>query len=296
VRDAPTGKASTVTATTAVDQVHLGDHVCWTHEDEGAALDAVGRFAAAGLRLGHKVVCFTETSAPQAVRARVDAVGVPTETAVAAGQLRIVPALEAYPTAARPAPETMVAVVVGEVDRARHEGYPGIRLAGDMAWVLRSRTSLDDLRRYETALNPLFVDTRIAGLCLYDRRLFPADALRALAAAHPGTAGPHAPRTWAPLLRAYRTTDPPGLRLVGQVDQSNREAFTAVLADVTADPHVAGPAVLDVSELSFADAGAAAALVRADRAGGAGVRLVGCRPALHRLLHLLDGVPSAERR
>ncbi|MET8912545.1 MEDS domain-containing protein [Micromonospora sp. NPDC004551] len=284
-----------MTATTVVDQVRLGDHVCWTHDDESVALDVVGRFAATGLRLGHKVVCFTETSPPQAVRARVDAVGVPTEAAVAAGRRRNVPALEAYPTGSRPVPETMVAVVVDEIDRARHEGYPGIRLAGDMAWVLRGGASLDDLRRYETALNPLFLDGRVAGLCLYDRRLFPADALRALAAAHPGTAGPHEARTWAPLLRAYRTTDPPGLRLVGQVDQSNREAFTAVLDDVTAGQRAAGrPPVLDVSELSFADVGAATALVRADRASATGIRLVGCRPALHRLLHLLDGVPTTE--
>ncbi|MGY0006998.1 MEDS domain-containing protein [Micromonospora sp. I033] len=284
-----------MTATTVVDQVHLGDHVCWTHDDESDALDAVGRFAAAGLRLGHKVVCFTETSPPQALRARVDAVGVPTEAAVAAGRLRIVPAVEVYPTGGRPAPETMVATVVDEVDRARQEGYPGIRLAGDMAWVLRSGNTLDDLRRYETALNPLFLDARIAGLCLYDRRLFPAEAMRALVAAHPGTAGPKSARTWTPLLRAYRTTDPPGLRLVGQVDRSNREAFTAVLADVTADERAAGrPPVLDVSDLSFADVGAATALVRANRASATGIRLVGCRPALHRLLHLLDDV-STER-
>ncbi|KAB1906156.1 MEDS domain-containing protein [Micromonospora sp. AMSO31t] len=284
-----------MTATTVVDQVHLGDHVCWTHDDESVALDVVGRFAATGLRLGHKVVCFTETTPPQAVRARVDAVGVPTEAAVAAGQLRIVPAADAYPTGARPTPETMVAVVVGEVDRARHEGYPGIRLAGDMAWVLRSGTTLDDLRRYETALNPLFLDTRVAGLCLYDRRLFPADGMRALAAAHPGTAGPQAARIWTPLLRAYRTTDPPGLRLVGQVDLSNREAFTAVLDEVTADERAAGaPPVLDVSDLSFADVGAATAIVRADRASATGVRLAGCRPALHRLLHLLGELSTPE--
>ncbi|MEU5528908.1 MEDS domain-containing protein [Micromonospora chersina] len=284
-----------MTATTVVDQVHLGDHVCWTHGDEGEALDAVGRFAAAGLRLGHKVVCFTETSPPQAVRARVDAVGVPTEAAVAAGQLRIVPAVEVYPSGGRPTPESMVAKVIDEVDRARHEGYPGIRLSGDMTWVLRSGTTLDDLRRYETALNPLFLDGRVAGLCLYDRRIFPADGMRAVAAAHPGTAGPGTARTWVPLLRAYRTTDPPGLRLVGQVDRSNREAFTAVLRHVTADQRAADrPPVLDVSELSFADVGAATALVRADRASATGIRLVGCRPSLHRLLHLLDGVPAED--
>jgi anti-anti-sigma regulatory factor len=212
---------------------------------------------------------------------------------VAAGRLRIVPAVEVYPTGERPAPETMVATVADEVDRARQEGYPGIRLAGDMAWVLRSGTTLDDLRRYETALNPLFLDGRVAGLCLYDRRRFPVDGMRALAAAHPGTAGPQNARTWAPLLRAYRTIDPPGLRLVGQVDRSNREAFTAVLENVTADERASGrPPVVDVSDLSFVDVGAATALVRADRASATGIRLVGCRPALRRLLHLLDDMST----
>ncbi|GHJ16783.1 MEDS domain-containing protein [Micromonospora sp. AKA38] len=279
-----------MTATTVVDQVDLGDHVCWIHDDDSDALEAVGRFAAAGLRRGHKVVCFTETSTPQAVRLRVDAVGVPTEAAVAAGQLRILPALDAFPGAGRPTPAALADTVRREVDRARHEGYPGVRLSGDMAWVLRSGVSLDELRRYEQALAPLFPDGRVAGLCLYDRRRFPAEQLRLLTAAHPGTAGPLTPRTWSPLLRAYRTGDPPGLRLVGQVDRSNRDAFVALLGELTA---LAGPApVLDLTELSFADAGAATELARAGRASRTGIRLVGCRPALDRLLRVLDGVPA----
>ncbi|MFI7071752.1 MEDS domain-containing protein [Micromonospora sediminicola] len=282
-----------MTATAVVDQVDLGDHVCWIHDDDGDALDTVGRFAATGLRRGHKVVCFTETSTPQAVRARVDAVGVPTEAAVAAGQLRILPAVEAFLAGGRPTPAVMADAVRDEVTRARREGYPGVRLSGDMTWVLGTAVSLDELRRYELALNPLFPDGRVAGLCLYDRRRFPAEQLRILAAAHSGTAGPHPPRTWSPLLRAYRTGDPPGLRLVGQVDRSNRDAFIALLADLTAGERApAGPPVLDLTDLSFADAGAATELARADRASHTGIRLVGCRPALHRLLHVLGGVPS----
>ncbi|MFG1673347.1 MEDS domain-containing protein [Micromonospora sp. NPDC049282] len=282
-----------MTATTVVDQVELGDHVCWIHDDDGDALDTVGRFAAVGLRRGHKVVCFTETSTPQAVRLRVDAVGVPTEAAVAAGQLRILPAVEAFLAGGRPTPTMLADAVRHEVDQARHEGYPGIRLSGDMTWVLGTGVTLDELRRYELALNPLFPDGRVAGLCLYDRRRFPADQLRLLTAAHPGTADPHTPRTWSPLLRAYRVGDPLGLRLVGQVDRSNRDALVALLADLTADRWAAAvPPVLDLTDLSFADAGAATELARAVRAGRAGVRLVGCRPTLRRLLHVLGGVTA----
>ncbi|QLQ35976.1 MEDS domain-containing protein [Micromonospora robiginosa] len=282
-----------MTATTVVDQVDLGDHVCWIHDDDNAALDAVGRFAAAGLRRGHKVVCFTETSTPQAVRLRVDAVGVPTEAAVAAGQLRILPAVDAFLADGRPTPATLADAIHHEIDQARREGYPGIRLSGDMTWMLGTGVTLDELRRYELALNPLFPDGRVAGLCVYDRRRFPADQLRILGATHPGTAGPEATRSWSPLLRAYRTTDPPGLRLVGQVDRSNRDALVAMLGDLT-DGRQPGrvPPALDLTDLSFADAGAATELAHAIRGGRAHVRLVGCRPALRRLLHVLGGVTA----
>lgn len=282
-----------MTATTVVDQVDLGDHVCWIHDDDSDALDAVGRFAAAGLRRGHKVVCFTETSTPQAVRVRVDAVGVPTEAAVAAGQLRILPAVDAFLAGGRPTPATLADAVRHEVDQARREGYPGVRLSGDMAWMLGTGVTPDELRRYEVALNPIFPAGRVAGLCLYDRRRFPADQLRLLGAAHPGTAGPDTPRTWSPLLRAYRIGDQPGLRLVGQVDRSNRDALVALLGDLTTGRPATGvPPVLDLTDLSFADAGAATELARAVRAGRVGVRLVGCRPALRRLLHVLGGVTA----
>jgi hypothetical protein len=275
-----------------VDEVRLGDHVCWIHDDESVALDAVGRFAATGLRLGHKVVCFTDTVTPQQFRARLDAALVPTEAAIATGQLRIVPALESYLRDGRLAGPDMVASLVDEVDRAQREGYPGLRLAGDMAWAVRTGTGVEELRVYEAALNRLFLDRRVAGMCLYDRRLFPPGQLRGVTAAHLATVPPQVGPAWSPLLRAYRTSDPPGLRLEGQVDRSNREAFAAVLDEVTATAGPQRPTVLDVSELTFADVGAAIALVRADRAAPAGVRLVGARPALSRLLGLLrDGAP-----
>ena len=37
-------------ATAAVDRLRLGDHVCWGFDDDGARLDAVARFVAAGVR------------------------------------------------------------------------------------------------------------------------------------------------------------------------------------------------------------------------------------------------------
>jgi len=46
--------------TTPVDQLRLGDHVCWGFDDDEARLDIVTRFVAAGQRDGHRILCLTE--------------------------------------------------------------------------------------------------------------------------------------------------------------------------------------------------------------------------------------------
>ncbi|SCL36602.1 Anti-anti-sigma regulatory factor (antagonist of anti-sigma factor) [Micromonospora nigra] len=266
-----------------VDQVRLGDHVCWTYDDESDALAAVGRFAATGLRLGQRVICLLDTLAPTAVR---DAVGGPADSAYPEGRLRLLPATQGYRTHGPFLPDRLITLLAGEIAAAQQEGATGLRLVGDLAPVLRDGTPHEDLCRYEAQVNGLFPDGGVAGLCLYDRRCFPADWLRAVAAAHPATVGPDTARSWTPLLRAYRTTDPPGLRLVGQVDTSNRTAFAAVLADAVRRGPADHPVVLDLSGISFVDVGAAHLLAEAGR-GGRGVRLTGCRPSTRRLLDLV---------
>ncbi|MBY8874944.1 MEDS domain-containing protein [Micromonospora sp. PLK6-60] len=267
-----------MTASAAVDQVRLGDHVCWAYDDEAAGLDAADAFAATGLRLGQKVICYTGTTAPAAMRERLDRAGVPTEEALASGRLRILPAVESYLAGGPFRAGDVRAAFAAEIDRAREERYPGLRIAADMGWAVRVGVGLRELSRYEADVNRLFLDRRATGLCLYDRRLFPPGQLRTIGAAHPSTGGPHLGRGWRPALRAYRTDEPPGLRLVGQVDQSNRLAVRAVLAELAGRP-----AVLDLSELTFADVDTAHVLAGL---GDDGVRLVGCRPRLRRLLDL----------
>jgi anti-anti-sigma regulatory factor len=122
----------------------------------------------------------------------------------------------------------------------------------------------------------------VIGVRLYDKRLFETSRLRHLASAHPGLlsagAGP------VPLLHAARTAGPPGLRLSGESDLSNRRALQAVVQHLVEDATAAGvPVTIDVSDLRFADGHTARILIGAAKAAG-GMRLIGCSPALIRLL------------
>ncbi|WP_432953424.1 MEDS domain-containing protein [Micromonospora haikouensis] len=280
-----------MTTSAVVDQMELGDHVCWFHDDETDGLDAVGRFVATGLRLGHRVVCFVDVLSAADVRASAARHGTASVPVPHAGELRIVPCGDSYLAGGRFRPERVVDALAAEIASAHREGHSGVRLVGDMAWAARRQVGIDTLRRYEAAASALFLDGRAAGLCLYDRRIFSGEWCQAMMSAHPAAAAPACGPRWTPLLRAHRTADPAGLRLVGQVDRSNRDAFAALLAAVTEEAPARQPVVLDLSGLTFVDVRSAATLVRA---GPRGVRLVGCRPGLARLLELVRGGLAGE--
>jgi anti-anti-sigma factor len=157
----------------------------------------------------------------------------------------------------------------------------------------RGQLVIDHARDTYLVANRLFTRRRAMAVCQYDQRLFSAARLRQASAAHPGSTAVDSGVVWAPLLRMERT--PAGLRVAGEADMSNRGALTAVL-DAMVEEHRDGerPAVVDLSGLTFADAAAVGLLLRVAAELPSGVRIVGCRPTVARMLALLgaDEVPG----
>jgi hypothetical protein len=201
--------------------------------------------------------------------------------------VQILPARPAHLSTGRFEPSRMLDCLAGHVERADAEGFPGLRLVGDMAWALGELVDAEGLADYEAQVNRLYLDGRAMGVCLYDRRVFDADLLRQVTRAHPA-AVTEAVSGWTPLLRIRRTTDPYGLLLVGESDLSNRQAVAAALdAVLVAQPDPCVPIVVDVAGLRFADGATAALLGRLALRGPAGVHIVGCHGALQTVLDRL---------
>ena len=78
----------------SVDRLDLGDHVCWTFDDDAERLAAIARFVTAALGSGHRVLYATASLTPEALLADLAASGVEVEPATATGQLRVWPAAE----------------------------------------------------------------------------------------------------------------------------------------------------------------------------------------------------------
>src|SRR5262249_25720290 len=142
---------------------------------------------------------------------------------------------------------------------------------------------------YEAAVNAIYAEGFAMAVCQYDRRMFTPDQLRLVARAHPGTLPADAGDRAAPLLR-IRSAGPAELRLIGDIDLSNRAAVAPGLAAVggEASRHQRA-AVLDLSELCFADSAMARALLQCATQTPTGVTITGCRPGLAELLDLFGG-------
>ncbi|MEV4642333.1 MEDS domain-containing protein [Actinoplanes sp. NPDC049548] len=266
-----------------LERVTRGDHVCWIVEDEVSRLDTLAGVVLAGLRARDRVVYCGED--PEGLVAGVGHRGVPAAEAVASGNLRVSAAEGSLLCSGVFEPAAALSFLREEEARARKDKYSGLRVITDMSWASRSLPGADQVTRYEAGLNSFFSEGYLLGICAYDRRLFDPLSLRRHAGAHPSAAGPGMPFDPGSTLRMRRTRHPYGLRLEGEADMFNRQALSSVIARLVDDLPDDGTVIhVDVSGLRFADTAAARILSQAgDRAGGR-LRLMGCSPALLRLL------------
>jgi anti-anti-sigma regulatory factor len=276
------------------DRLRLGDHACWIFDDDDRCLREMARFVQAGLARRQRVVYLTASLTPSALQVALQARGVHAAEAAAAGRLAILPARDAYLTDGRFDPARVLRLTQDAVAEAVRDGYAGLRAVSDLSWTLARPPGVDRLVRYEIEANRLFLDGLAVGACLYDRRRFDPDLLRALAAAHPCTNPARADDGWRPPLRIRR--EPTGLWLRGAADATNRDALAAALGVVV--DGAGGPVRVDVSELTFLDAAAAGLLARAAATAPAGLTLVGCSRQVVRTLSLIGarGLPGLTLR
>jgi anti-anti-sigma regulatory factor len=242
-----------------VGGLRAGDHVCATFGTAAQRRAVLREFTRVGVRAGDKVICFL-AGAPGGLTVHG---GRP-------GQVRFTSREHGDATY-----RNLLRRLVDEIDLAGREGYPGLRLAGDMGWVLDAQSRLADqpaLVEYESAATALIGRGGAVGLCLYDRRRFSVAQLRAVEAVHTGTA----PVRDGALLRFAFT--PTGISLAGEVDESNLGALIAALAGL--GPY---PVLLDATELRFLSCAGAGVILRA--ASGRPMRVL-CRPTIARTLRL----------
>jgi len=169
----------------SIADLRPGDHLCSLYETEGEHRTLLTPFLRQGLEGGEKVLYIVDVHTAEAVAGYLREDGVKVDPYQESGQLGILRAEEVYVRDGTFDPDSMIALLRTETERALGEGYSALRVTGEMSWVLRKPHGSDRLIEYEARLNEFFPGSRCLALCQYDRRRFEPAVLLDVLRTHP---------------------------------------------------------------------------------------------------------------
>ncbi|MDS0474480.1 MEDS domain-containing protein [Natrinema sp. 1APR25-10V2] len=160
------------------------DHLASIYESREEQFSTVIPFVRQGLERGERCLYITDENDREAILDELRAADIDVDAALESGTLTMHTAQDTYLRNGTFDPDDMIAFISGIIDDARG-AYPGVRITGEMTWILGDDPVLEDLVEYEGKLNRLFPETNCIALCQYNRERFPAEVIRDIIKTHP---------------------------------------------------------------------------------------------------------------
>jgi len=225
-----------------------GTHLCAFHQDEGQLTRIAATFIGQGLAAGDQLLYVTTDEQAEAVLDALPA-EVQAREALVAGQLVVSSFADAYGT--RP-PVDLGTVADGfrsAAEHSRRRGFPGLRVAAQMDALAPLLGSAEEVIRWERMSTDLQREIGVSSVCFYDAGRLNDELAALLLHEHAGVA-PEVDET--PLASFLAVHEPWGLRILGEVDISNRDTLhRTLLSRAAVQPRIH----LDLEGLRFADFG-----------------------------------------
>jgi anti-anti-sigma factor len=243
----------------SVDALRPGDHACLTFSDPDERLDIVAAFVRAGLDQGHKVLCLTESVPADRLPRELETREVSALAAMRRGQLAVKGTADSWLAGGAASARQMMDLLARQLDQAAREGYPVLRMTADMCWASRPVAGTEQLLAFESEVESLFADGRLAAICQYDREAFDAVTLAFAATAHPLAVAATVYHE-DPILRICRQHSPPGIRVAGEIDFTRAEPLAHAVTEalrLDKDIHV------NLAQLRYIDAACVSIIVQA---------------------------------
>jgi len=163
-----------------------GDHICAIYDTEEEQLAVAAEFVAAALGAGERAVYVG--ASPAALSRFDDALdeeGIDAAAMLERGALIELTHAEAHLSGGRFDSDRMLHFLHDTVERALNAGFKGLRICGDMSWLLLEPPGASQLVEYESQLTPFFREIGAAGMCQYDRAIMQTALVDRAAASHP---------------------------------------------------------------------------------------------------------------
>jgi hypothetical protein len=166
--------------------VHQGDHVCVLYATEEERFRIAAEYTAEGLGRGERCVYISQS--PNTVpgfHQHLRQAGIIADEWVERSALLHLTHVDTYLVDSAFDVDRMLRVLDEAVDAALRDGFVGLRLCGDMCWLLEEAAGSEQVVEYEALLNQFFPHVRASALCQYDVARLKADVIDHGLATHP---------------------------------------------------------------------------------------------------------------
>ncbi len=246
--------------TAQVAELHLGDHVCWTYDDDAEHASVLQAFFAAGLPAGERLLYFgTAAEVHELIDGLRTAQHDPDEL-IRTERLIVGDAMQAYLPDGTFDAEARTDGFREVAGKAISDGYAGVRVAGENTGIVNHPATVDSWLDYELRIELLTSTEPILGMCCFDRRECHDKALATLDAVHRVPLDPDSESRALPF-RVHGRADG-RLALSGEVDALSAAELRKMLDGPAG--HL-DPMVIDVTGLDFIDSAGIRVLERLSR-------------------------------
>jgi PAS domain S-box-containing protein len=169
-----------------IDDLKPHDHLCLIYESREEWLATVVPFISSGLKKGEKCIYVVDANTAIQIKEVLKEAGLAVDDYESKGQLSILHERDTYTREGYFDPDLMIALLIEETKIALKEGYPALRVTGEMSWALRDYTGVDKVLEYEAKLNrDLFPEYPCVAICQYDRWKFDPEIIKGVVLTHP---------------------------------------------------------------------------------------------------------------
>jgi len=169
----------------AVEGLGFHDHLCLIYETPEEQFAAIVPFVRIGLERGERCVYVADENTSDEVLEQMEKGGVDIRRAIDAGSLSVITKKEAYLKQGYFDPDWMIRFLKEATDAAKAEGYAGLRVTGEMTWMLGGDPGSDRLIEYEAKLNYFFPKNDVLAICQYNIGRFSPQIIMDVIRTHP---------------------------------------------------------------------------------------------------------------
>jgi signal transduction histidine kinase len=165
--------------------VDLHEHFCLVYDTDEELLAAALPYLRAGLERRERCLYFADENKSASILEALRKGGTDVDRYVRSRALIMAGKQEAYIKGGRFDPDSMISLLSETAREAGDRNFSGLRILGEMTWVLDKDTAPDGLIEYEAKLSRFVRDHPVRVLCQYERNRFSPELILSVIRTHP---------------------------------------------------------------------------------------------------------------